>query len=95
MKLDEIRENISSIDEEIIILLSKRLNFAKDIIIEKKKIGLTAKQPEMEAKLLEKYVKKANLLKIRPDFIINLYTLIFEEMVRIQLKNNHKEKECN
>lgn len=59
-KLQKIREQINSIDDEILLLLQKRLNLAQKAFLEKEKQNLPTFQPEREKEILQNVKQKSN-----------------------------------
>ncbi|MBN2417026.1 chorismate mutase [bacterium] len=52
-RLEELREHIFSIDEEIVRLLVKRTETAIEISREKQKLGLPVRDPEREKRVID------------------------------------------
>ena len=82
--LSKIREKISSIDHDLISLLSERLKMAEDIAVYKKCNNLPIYQPDRETQMLLHYRKLASVKNIDPDFIENIFNLIIREMRKNQ-----------
>ncbi|MFP4423929.1 MAG: chorismate mutase [Candidatus Woesearchaeota archaeon] len=84
MGLESMREEIESIDEEILRLLGKRLELAVVIGKYKRDKGISIMQPEREKILVAKHVKQGKDLGLEPDFVEDIYQRIMQEMRRKQ-----------
>ncbi|MFO7710922.1 MAG: chorismate mutase [Candidatus Woesearchaeota archaeon] len=84
MNLDSIREEIESIDDDILRLLAKRMELAPVIGKYKKENGLAITQPEREKSLVAMHVKQGKELGLEPEFVKELYKLIMQEMRKKQ-----------
>jgi chorismate mutase len=71
MSLEEIRKEIDVLDDQIIDLLEKRLNIAKQAKAFKKKVKDCKREDEI-------------LQKIKSKYIQNIYPAIFENSRKIQ-----------
>lgn len=85
MELEELRKEIDRIDDEIIMLLSKRKTLVKDIAVLKKTKNAPVFDKEREAQLITRLKKKAKENGLDEDFISRLYDYI--------LKNSKDEQE--
>ncbi|NGX63055.1 MAG: hypothetical protein KR126chlam6_00461 [Candidatus Anoxychlamydiales bacterium] len=74
MSLENLREEIDEIDDQIIDLLERRLNIAKDLIKYKKNVTDITRENEILAKIESEYIK-------------NIYKTIFENSKKVQRKN--------
>jgi len=73
MNLENLRKDIDEIDAQIIALLEKRLNIAKNIIKFKKDVTDTTRENEI-------------LTKIKSEYIKDIYKTIFENSKKVQRK---------
>lgn len=78
MELEELRKEIDRIDDEIIMLLSKRKTLVKDIAVLKKTKNAPVFDKEREAQLMIRLKKKAKENGLDEDFISKLYSHILE-----------------
>jgi chorismate mutase len=83
--LEDIRKEIDIVDNNIVELLRKRKNLAKEVAKIKKEANKPIFDPEREKQLLEKLRLKAKEKNLDEEFIIGIYRLI--------LKNSKEEQE--
>lgn len=83
-KLDNLREQINQFDEELISLVSNRMNVAKEIGEIKKKHNITVLQSSRYNEIIERAVKKGEKLDLSKDFITAYIEAIHIESIRIQ-----------
>ena len=76
MDLQELRQKIDGIDDEIIRLFQRRMDVSAEIAGYKKRRGLPVYDPEREKQKLHELSQKA-IDKYQP-YIAELYSLIFE-----------------
>jgi isochorismate pyruvate lyase len=83
--IDEIREGIDDIDIQIIELLSKRLDFVKEIVkfkIDEEDIVASSRQKEV-IRLRRKWAENKEL---DPDLIENIYKALMQFNIQKELK---------
>jgi isochorismate pyruvate lyase len=83
--IDEIREGIDDLDIQIIELLSRRLEFVKEIVkfkIDEEDIVATERQKEV-IRLRRKWAENREL---DPDLIENIYKALMQFNVQKELK---------
>ena len=73
-------------DNDIINLISSRINLVPSIIDYKKKHSLPIHQPGREQELYEKYAMLANRYDINPGLVQDIFKLIITEMRQLQDK---------
>ena len=86
LDLSKLREEINSIDREMVDLFKKRMNIAASVAAYKKEHNLPIHVPEREQQILEKISKMA-----RPDletYTHELFSFIFELSRNYQSKFN-------
>lgn len=71
--LTRLRDEIDSVDKEIILLLKKRIEIAKQIIEQKKKLNLPLEDLNREKEIIEKLASD----KIPKELIEKIYAQIF------------------
>ncbi len=76
LNLNSFRESLDKIDEDLLILIKKRLNIVKDVISFKNKNGIDISIPEREQELIDNLKVKAELLGIPKDIITPVWDLI-------------------
>ncbi len=82
--LNNLRDKIDSIDEEIIQLLAKRMDAAIKIKTIKLKAGMATFDPSREEKLKTRIKKLAAQNRLSEGFCLRLYELILVESKRVQ-----------
>lgn len=84
MNLDHLRAQIDEIDNEILILLAKRFQIAKDIQKSKSTFGLPVSDQKRETLILQRLEKLSTKLDMQFAFVRQLYALIFKQSRIIQ-----------
>lgn len=84
-ELASLRNQIDQIDDELMALIQRRMEVAREIGNFKKSHSMTVVQPDRYGKLMTKRVAEAEALGLSPDFIRSLLAVIHEESVRQQL----------
>lgn len=95
MSLDESRDRITKIDDEIIELLVQRFKIVKEIAFHKFKNNLPLKDTVREKTLIEDRNKKFEKLGFKdPNFVSVLYNIIIKKSIKLQknFMKNHKDK---
>jgi len=83
-QLDYLREQINHLDEELISLISNRMNVAKQIGEIKKNSQVTVLQSSRYNEVLERSIKKGEQVGLSDEFIKNYLEAIHIESIRIQ-----------
>ena len=86
LNLNDVRRRIDYLDNDIINLISSRINLVPSIIDYKKKHSLPIHQPGREQELYEKYAMLANRHDINPELVQEIFKLIITEMRQLQDK---------
>ena len=84
--IEKLRTEIDKIDEQIIRLLSDRMEKVKKIGEIKNKIGKSKLDITRFNKLLKKRIELAKKYEISKDLIIKIWNLIHDEALRIEEK---------
>jgi chorismate mutase len=84
MRLDMLRKQIDLIDNQILLLLSKRVAVAKKIKSEKSKTGLPASDPVREKEIRKRLSKLAVARKLEKSFVLNLFQTIIAYSKKVQ-----------
>lgn len=84
--IDELRQSINFVDDQIIDLLSYRMNISGDIATFKHKNNMTIFQENRWNELLHKYIEKANEQGLNTNFISQIFHTIHQESIDIQSK---------
>ncbi|WP_370583217.1 chorismate mutase [Pontibacter sp. FD36] len=82
--LSDMRHSIDYIDEQLIDLLSYRMQVAAEIGLYKMQHGMAVLQEERWAELLEKHASLASSKNLNEEFITQLFDRIHQESVRRQ-----------
>lgn len=91
--LDEVRENIDRIDDEIIKLMAQRGQYvlaASAFKKDRKAVGA----PERVAAVILKVRKKAEAYGADPDMVENLYRMMIESFIKMEMEAFNKEKQA-
>lgn len=89
--LTKLREQIDNTDNEILILIKRRLQTAKKIAQYKVKNNMEIFQKDREDQVFNEKISKAINMDLDKDFIINLFEIIIEESKKEQQKIFDKE----
>lgn len=85
--LDALREQIDSIDDELLDLLSRRMKVSRDIGQFKRRRGMSVVQPDRYGALIKRCAAEAVELGLSEEFVRNLLEVIHEESVRQQVED--------
>lgn len=92
--LDELRDQINSIDERILVLMAERMSIAREIGQYKKENNMTILQVERWNQILQTRGQSGEMKELGSDFVFRLLELIHEESIRQQTEiMNLKEEE--
>lgn len=91
MHINDLREKIDSIDDELVRLFVERMEVAKEVAQYKKENNLPIYVPAREREKLQDVAKKAG--QDMDDYIRSLYSMIFEISRSYQSKCNNQETE--
>ncbi len=91
-KLEYLRQEINHVDDELINLLSNRMNIARQIGVYKKDNNMTILQQKRWNEIIEKSKKQAAESGLSQDFIIKFINAIHEESIN-QQENVFKSKQ--
>ena len=84
MELTKIREQLDTIDSQLLILLTIRMKLMPLVAQYKHANKLDIEQPQREKELLQIKREFAKENELNPDFVENLFKLIMDEGKRIQ-----------
>ena len=82
--ISKLREQIDSIDTQVLTLLAQRFALMPDVIAYKKARGLAIQDPTREAELISAKQKLASELGVSEEFAQKLFELIMSESRRLQ-----------
>lgn len=80
----DIRETITQIDNEFLLLLAKRRQCSEAVAKQKKHINKPLRDHLRERELIERLVKKANQLNLDPHYVTRIFNTIIEDSVQFQ-----------
>lgn len=83
--LNLLRQQIDTIDNELLEILSKRMNVSREIGQYKKEHGMPVFQVGRHDDIMKSRIKMARELGIDPDFMKTVLSAIHEESVRLQI----------
>jgi chorismate mutase len=90
-KLDELREQISSIDDELLHILSRRMLISKKIGEYKRDNNVTVLQVKHWDELLKNRLNTGRMLGMGEDFVGKVFTAIHNESIQVQAQVMNKE----
>jgi 4-amino-4-deoxychorismate mutase len=82
--LARFREELDSIDQEILRLLSRRLRICLDVAAFKKKSGVPVMQPTRVSEVKSRRAEQGVGYGLDPDFVTRLWTSIIDEACRLE-----------
>jgi chorismate mutase len=93
--IEALRVRIDEIDNEVLNLLSKRMQFAQEIGEYKKRNNIAILQPSRWNEILNSAVQKGRSRSLSDEFVIQLLTAVHQESIRRQtLVMNVQEAEA-
>lgn len=81
--IEDLRQKIDSIEDNIIALLNERSKYALEIGKIKKQNGLSIKVADREKIILDRIAKK-NTNIVSSEFLVNVFKKIIEETVKLE-----------
>lgn len=87
-KLVDLREELLAIDHELIRLLSKRAEISEKIGKEKIVSGESIVQYDRWNRHLNFLLEEAEYLRLKPDFVKNIFETIHQYSIQIQKENS-------
>ncbi len=88
-----MREKIDHLDQELVELLAGRMKLTEQIGEYKKENQVTAFQLERWNEIMSTRPEWAKLAKMNPEFIRELFKIIHDESIRIQIEIMNQETE--
>lgn len=79
IELKRIRNEIDSVDQEIVMLLAKRLKLAKKAADFKKANNMNFIDAAREKEIIARQTELAIKNGLRPEYVTKIYTVILEE----------------
>jgi len=90
-KLEQLREQIDILDNEMVDLLARRMTLSKKIGKYKKDNNVTILQIRRWKKILQTQSKHGSLVGFDDEFIRSLFTLIHDESIKVQTNVMNKK----
>lgn len=90
--LEALREEINRIDEDIIGLLSRRMEVVKNIAALKKDKGISVEDRDREKKLFLKLEREARRNNINEEFVSEVFGVIVSHSKLMQSKILEEQK---
>jgi len=82
--LEELRDKIDQMDSDLLVMISERMNVAREIGRYKKENNMTILQVERWKEILTTRLRFGMDKELSSDFIVKLYELIHDESIRQQ-----------
>ena len=82
--LQQLREQISALDNELLDMLAKRQQLARSVAESKIGSQLPLRDMAREEKLLSQHVQKAQQLGLHPGYVTRIFHAVIEESLRAQ-----------
>jgi len=86
LTLEQLRQQMDSLDAEIIDLIARRMELSARIGEVKKECNMTAYQPERWREIVETRSSRAEKHNLSKEFIVALYEKIHDESIKKQLE---------
>lgn len=93
--LEELREIIDKIDDELVKTLRERMNIVEQIGLLKKENNITILQPERWAEIFNTRQDLAKQLQLNPETVYHIFQLIHKESIRRQTEVMNKNEVDN
>lgn len=90
--LETLREEINRIDEDIIGLLSKRMEVVKKVAVLKKSKGISIEDRDREKNIFLRIEREAKSGNISENFVLEVFGLILSHSKSIQSKIMEDQK---
>ncbi len=84
MGLDRLRKQIDRLDDQLVLLLARRMKLVRGIAVFKKHCVVSLLQPEREKKILAHKKRLAKRYSLDPTFVEQLFNRIFRESKKLQ-----------
>lgn len=82
--LEDWRKQIDALDEELLQILSKRIDIVRKVGLYKKENQMPPLDEERWQEVLETKLEKANILGLSKSFILKFYNAIHEYALEIE-----------
>lgn len=97
LRLKELRNKIDKIDQEILEVMSSRMQVAEEIALHKKEHNITILQLSRYEEIMNSRIERGETLKLKGDFVKSLYELVHQNSIKIQteIMNTKSEEALN
>jgi chorismate mutase len=86
MTLETVRSEISQIDEELLLLMARRMELAGSILEEKRKLSLPISDSRQNELVLKRAMERATELNIDPAAVKEIFSLL----IRMSIDRQHE-----
>ncbi|HZL07922.1 MAG TPA: chorismate mutase [Candidatus Dormibacteraeota bacterium] len=83
-RLNDLRKQIDTLDEELLRVLSERMNAAREIGSYKKSHGLDLTDSERMRAVLETQLSRADQAGLPHEFVQELYEVIYKHTIAVE-----------
>ena len=91
-RIDELREKINEVDDELLRILSSRMMLSKEVGDWKREKNVAIFQVSRWEEVLKRVLKLAENMGLDADFVKSLYMLLHDESIRIQVEMMRESK---
>jgi chorismate mutase len=92
MQLEILRQQIDSLDAEVVDLIARRMSIVEQIAGVKKEHGISVYQPERWQHIIETRTKQGNSNQLDEAFIHKLFEIIHDKSIKVQFSKMHLNK---
>lgn len=86
MSLESVRGEISRVDEELLRLVSRRMELAGLVLEEKRKLGLPINDDRQNEQVLKRAMERATELNVDPAGVREIFSLL----IRMSIDRQHE-----
>lgn len=76
MTLEQVREEISRVDDEMLRLLARRMELAGLVLEEKRKLGMPISDDRQNDLVLKRAMERATELNVDPSGVKEIFTIL-------------------
>ncbi len=93
MDIKTFRQEIDTLDQELIQILAQRFDICRQVAIYKRHVGMPMMQPDRVNAVKDRCSKLGEKHGVNPEFLRRLYELIINESCQIEDKLMQSSKE--
>jgi chorismate mutase len=82
--LEQVREEISQVDDEMIRLLARRMELASRVLEEKRKLGMPISDDRQNELVLKRAMERATELNIDPAGVKEIFSILIRMSISRQ-----------